>query len=156
MEVPITPTNRIPINQMSKSTDERSTPDILFNQLHEEFRFQIDLAATPQNAKLPQFYSKEDSAFRHAWDGRGFCNPPYSELYAWVGYADKQSGLTVMVLPCDTSTRWFHDFIWDGVMHCCRPKWNIRFPKGRFRFGKYTTSPQFATIIGIHNERFLA
>lgn len=133
----------------SKKTDERSTPDILFNSLHKEFNFQIDLAASNENHKLPIFCTKENSAFNFPWNGRCFLNPPYSEIYKWLQYASKQIGLLVVILPCDTSTRWFHDFIWDCTIHASRPGIQLRFPKGRYKFGNYVTSPKFATIIAV-------
>lgn len=128
-----------------KKTDERTTPQDLFA----EFHFDIDVAATPENAKLPRYYTKEDSAFNHTWVGTCFCNPPYSEIYRWLQYATTQPATTVFILPCDTSTRWFHDFLWDDAHHRPRPGVQLRFPKGRFKFGTYTTSPKFATIIAV-------
>lgn len=141
---------------MSKKTDERTTPSILFDPLHAEFNFEIDLAATHENTKLPKYYSRDNSAFNHSWNERCFCNPPYSQLHNWVGRAYNESRelrdmVVVMILPCDTSTKWFHDFIWNEKLHETRTAVQLRFPKGRFKFGKYTTSPQFATMIAIFN-----
>jgi len=59
-----------------------------------------------------------------------------------------------MILPCDTSTAWFHDFIWNDKIHRTRSGWQIRLPRGRFTFGSYTNTPKFATIIAVHNYQF--
>jgi len=138
---------------MSQRTDERATPQILFDELNNEFHFEIDLAANHENALLPLYYTKENSAFDYFWNTNSFLNPPYSELYNWLEYASKQRGLIVVILPCDTSTKWFHDFLWDKTKHTTRKGIQLRFPKGRFKFGKYTTSPKFATIIAIFNSK---
>lgn len=135
---------------MSKLSDERSTPNELFNILDREFHFDIDLAASIDNHKLPVYYDKENSAFLYNWIGSCFLNPPYSSIYEWLEYASQQSKSTlVIILPCDTSTKWFHDFLWDESLHKHRLGIELRFPKGRFKFGKYKTSPKFATIIAI-------
>jgi phage N-6-adenine-methyltransferase len=137
---------------MSKKTDERSTSDSAFLPLHEEFNFEIDLAASHENHKLPRYYTKENSAFNYLWNERCFLNPPFSNLYRWVEYASESTGLIVCILPCDTSTKWFHDFIWDKRIHKTRPDVSLRLPQGRYRFGKWRSSPKFATIIAIFNE----
>lgn len=139
---------------MSKKSDERETPQFLFDNLNKEFNFTLDVCATPENAKCNCFLTKETDALSLSWAGeRCFMNPPYSDLYSWVEYASSQvrldCPLVVAILPCDTSTRWFHHFIWDDILHQTRPGVELRFPKGRFKFGKYQTSPKFATIISI-------
>lgn len=136
---------------MSKKTDERTTPDSLFNKLNEEFNFKYDLAATDENHKLSLYYTKENSAFKYKWVDTNFLNCPYSEIWTWVNKANQSIGKTVMVLPCDTSTGWFHDFIWDESKQECRPNVSIRHYRGRFKFNKYSTSPKFATIVVIFN-----
>ncbi len=136
---------------MSK-TDERSTPLELFKMLDDEFHFNIDLAATEQNALCKNYYTKEYSAFQYDWvhPESHFCNPPYSDIFPWVAKAISSTGLIVMILPCDTSTKWF-TLLWDRKLHKTHDNVQLRFPEGRFKFGKYTTSPKFATIIAIIN-----
>lgn len=64
---------------------DRSTPASLFDPLHAEHRFTVDAAASPANAKLPRFWTLEDDALSRSWAGeRVFCNPPYSDIRAWV------------------------------------------------------------------------
>lgn len=54
------------------------TPRDLFASLHREFNFTVDAAATPANALLPRFWTRENDAFAQDWRGeRVFCNPPY-------------------------------------------------------------------------------
>ena len=137
---------------MSKSSDERETPNELFDELNKEFLFEIDLAASDNLHKLPMYYTKENSAFKHTWTGANFCNPPYSDISPWLRYGSNQKALTVYILPCDTSTKWFHQYLWDRFKHKPRTNVQLRFPKGRYKFSN-TNSPKFATIIAIIDRR---
>lgn len=46
--------------------------------------FTLDVAAAPHNAKAPTFYTLEDDGLTQPWTGNVWCNPPYSNLAAWV------------------------------------------------------------------------
>jgi len=137
---------------MSKNTDERVTPQELFDLLHKEFKFETDLAASHQNAKLPNYYHLGNSALTKKWIGSNFLNPPYSELKYWLYYGSQQKALIVWILPTDTSTKWFHNYIYD------RHKWNwrlnikVRFPLGRFKFSN-SNAAKFASMIVIMDNR---
>ena len=48
----------------------------------------------------------------------------------------------VMLLPARTDTKWFHDFIMD--------KAEIRFIRGRLKFGNSTNSAPFPSMIVIY------
>lgn len=50
-------------------------------------------------------------------------------------------GLAVMLLPARTDTRWFHTYIYG--------KAEIRFIKGRLRFGNATENAPFPSMIVI-------
>ena len=55
-----------------------ATPIDLFNELNEEFNFDIDVCAEPWNKKLPTFWSEEDNCLLRSWEGWNcFMNPPY-------------------------------------------------------------------------------
>lgn len=139
---------------MSKSTDERSTPPELFDPLNNEFHFTLDVCATDENHKCERYFTKEDNGLYKDWTNeRCFMNPPYSAIPRWLTRATYEvsynGSLVVAILPCDTSTRWFHDYLWDQEKHSARQNIQLRFPKGRYKFGGYTTSPKFATIIAV-------
>jgi len=138
----------------SKKTDERATPDNLFKPLDEEFHFTLDPCSTHENAKCERHYTREENGLLQSWrDEVVFMNPPYSNISAWLDKAEFEShikkAIVVAILPCDTSTRWFHNYLWNTIEHENRFGVKLRFPKGRFKFGHYTTAPQFATIIAI-------
>lgn len=57
---------------------EWATPDGFFQGVAARFGpFDLDAAATAENAKAPTFYSVEDNGLRQPWRGRVWCNPPY-------------------------------------------------------------------------------
>lgn len=133
-------------------TDERATPQELFDLLDSEFHFTIDLAATPENAKCPVFFSKgENSAWKNDWVGTCFLNPPYSDIPSWLERARHQTRLhnstIVILLPNDSSTRYFHEYIWDKAKRDWRDGISVIFPDRRYKFGKHSNSAKFATLI---------
>lgn len=100
-----------------KDSDERATPPELFNPLNEEFHFDIDVCAFKWNTKLPRYFSPFENGLKQKWAPlKCFMNPPYSEIKVWLNKARteaEQGALVVAILPCDSSTRWFHEYIWD-------------------------------------------
>jgi phage N-6-adenine-methyltransferase len=97
--------------------DDRAIRDEDFAPLHARFNFTIDAAASPSNAKLPRYWTRKDDALTRTWEGeRVWCNPPYSDIGAWVRKAHEQFGyhadLVVMLLPANrTEQRWWQDFV---------------------------------------------
>jgi hypothetical protein len=68
--------------------DDRAITLADFGLLHERFRFTVDAAAAPHNARLPRYWTREDSALEQDWRGeRVWCNPPYSDIRPWVEHA---------------------------------------------------------------------
>lgn len=57
--------------------DDRALPAEDFQLLNAQYRFTIDAAASPHNAKLPRFFSSENCGLAASWAGeRVYCNPP--------------------------------------------------------------------------------
>lgn len=136
------------------ASDERSTPDELFKPLDKEFHFTLDPCATHENAKCAKHYTAKENGLVQPWKNEiVFMNPPYSKIKVWLHKAESEHDIrhatVVCILPCDTSTWWFHRYLWDAMYHRTYHDVELRFPQGRFKFGDYTTSPQFATIIAI-------
>ena len=129
----------------SSMTAEWETPQDLFDRLNALFDFELDVCATPENAKCARFYTKEDDAIVQPWAKRNWMNPPYGkEIAAFCAKASEMGGggaRTVALLPARTDTQWFHDY--------CTP-WHIQFLRGRLKFrnqdGKTGSAP-FPSII---------
>ncbi|HFD8384161.1 TPA: DNA N-6-adenine-methyltransferase [Escherichia coli] len=77
-------------------SDSWRTPFLLFKNLHREFGFTIDGAATKHDALLPRF---TDDIRNQSWDGeRVFCNPPYSDTKTFLVKAS-EADLAVFLIP---------------------------------------------------------
>lgn len=92
------------------------TPPGIFDLFHRELAFTIDVAADHSNALLPRYFTPEVDAFAHAWTGRCFCNPPYSQLLRWVSRARSEvikgnAELVALLIPARVETAAWQDFI---------------------------------------------
>jgi phage N-6-adenine-methyltransferase len=153
----------------SKASDEWSTPQDLFDALDLEFGFDVDVAATDGNSKCDGRYwgpdnpGNPDALAIDYWgftdeSGRPqrgfvcFLNPPYSKCAAFVAKAAEQrdAGVTtVMLIPSRTDTRYWHAHIWDRHRHQPRRGVEVRFLKGRLKFGGGKNSAPFPSVIVI-------
>jgi site-specific DNA-methyltransferase (adenine-specific) len=115
--------------------------------LDKEFHFNLDPCATPDNAKCKRFFTTKDDGLQENWEGcTVFCNPPYGKVIGqWVKkcYEESQKPNTtvVMLIPARTDTKWFHEYIYH--------KAEIRFVKGRLKFGGSNNSAPFPSMVVI-------
>ena len=127
---------------MSSNTDMWATPQATFDALNKEFNFVIDVCATPENAKCAIYFTKEQDGLKQEWVGVCWMNPPYGrEIGKWVKKAAESNALIVGLLPARTDTKWFHDYIYG--------KAEIRFVKGRLKFGYAKNSAPFPSMVVI-------
>lgn len=132
----------------SSKEEKWATPQDLFDKLNDEFHFTLDVAASPDNAKCPVYFTEEQDGLAQSWEGYTvWCNPPYCrKTGTWVKKAweeHQRTGCTVvMLLPSRTDVRWFHDYILG--------KAEIRFIKGRLKFGGSKNSAPFPSIVVIY------
>lgn len=114
--------------------DDWRTPPEFYARLDREFDFAWDAACTVDNclaqrgSYLPPWNGDGLSA---PWPRRGaiWNHPPYSNVKPWLVRA-REAGRWVPVvclLPADTSTRWWWDFV------ACSAS-EVRFLRGRMRF----------------------
>ena len=140
--------SRLTSGVFSSTTDLWATPQDFFDELNEEFEFTLDPCATPDNAKCAKFFTKEQDGLKQDWTGeRVFCNPPYGRaIGAWVKkcHDEAQKGtLVVMLIPARTDTSYFHDYIYH--------KAEIRFIRGRLKFGGASQGAPFPSMVVIYN-----
>jgi phage N-6-adenine-methyltransferase len=128
-------------NRNLNNHDNWATPKELYDQLHEEFKFDFDPCP---------LYADFDG-LEIDWGGRNFVNPPYSRKLkdAFVKKAIEETNknkLCVMLLPVSTSTVLFHDYI--------QPNANeIRFLRGRVKFvGINTFGEEVSNKAGMHDS----
>ncbi len=106
--------------------------------------------AANQTVKATRYYSKEENGLACPWYGRVWCNPPYtqvvpgqSSIKAWVSrahhlYQEGSIEQCVLLIPNDTSTKWF-EWLWS---------YPVCFPPKRIKFlipGKKAEQPTFGT-----------
>lgn len=123
----------------SSQADHWATPSAVFDGLNKEFNFDFDpcpLKSTEDGTKIK-------------WRGNAFCNPPYSKIGEFIrgGLYYLSTGdcaVAVYLLPARTDTAWFHEF-------CLRAA-EIRFIKGRLRFGAAKNSAPFPSMIVVFRE----
>jgi len=116
----------------SYKTDYK-TPDKIYQELNKEFNFTFD--PCPLNPKF--------DGLKIEWGDRNFVNPPYGRgIKKWIekGYYESKKGkLVVFLIPSRTDTFWWHRYIMQSE--------DIRFIKGRLRFGDSKNSAPFPSVI---------
>ena len=130
----------------SSKTDLWETPQFFFDRLEQEFHFDLDACALPENAKCLRYISPEQDGLKSEWhENTIWCNPPYGRMIgAWVkkAYQTSLKGKTVvMLLPARTDTKWFHEYIYHNS--------EIRFVKGRLKFGEAKNAAPFPSMVVI-------
>jgi len=105
----------------SRNTDSWETPKYLYEELDQEFHFDLDPCPLE-----PKYNGLEID-----WVGSIFVNPPYSQVYKWLEKAhlelNKGNATTIVFLVfTNTDTKWFHNLVYN--------KAELRFLKGRLKF----------------------
>ena len=128
---------------------EWRTPQTLFDRLNSEFRFTIDVCASPENAKCKRYFTKEDDALSRDWGSRCWMNPPYGpDLKHWMKKAfgeSRRGALVVCLVPARTDTKWFHEYALRAS--------EIRFIQGRIRFGEGKGRATFPSIVVVFRPK---
>ena len=127
----------------SKQSDLWSTPQAFFDALNAEFKFQVDVAATAENAKCMKWFgpgSRTEDALAVNWPTGGalWLNPPYSQCRQFMAKAAASAlrgCTTVCLVPSRTDTKWWHEHVWAASHHSPRPGVQVRFVRGRLKFG---------------------
>lgn len=119
-------------NRNIKHSDNWATPKDFYEMLDAEFHFDDD--PCPLNGR---------GGLEREWGKVSFINPPYSRLLkeAFVKKAieqSKQGKICVLLLPVSTSTVLFQDHIRPNAKE-------IRFIRGRIRFGGVNTKGEYVT-----------
>lgn len=123
--------------------DDWKTPAYFYDELNKEFNFDFD--PCPYKHNLEKW-----DGLKIEWGNRNYVNPPYSrklkEAFIKKAYEQYLKGkLIVMLLPVSTSTKIFHQYIYN--------KAEIRFLKGRLRFiGKNTKGQIVSNKCGMHDS----
>ena len=132
-------------------TVDWATPQALFDELNSEFNFVLDAAASSTNHKAAKWLGLDHENVEcrdglavdwSIYGGAVYLNPPYGRgLRYWVNKAfnESRNQIVVMLLPARTDTFWFHEWIY--------PYAEIRFIKGRLKYGAGTSPAPFPSMI---------
>ena len=136
----------------SRKSDLWRTPSTLFTLLDSEFHFDLDPCCLKESALCDIFYTPLENGLKQDWSGhRVFCNPPYSDITAWVKKcyfeSRKPNTLVVMLIPARTDTAYFHDWIYGRA--------ELRFIRGRLHFNDEKGAAPFPSVIVIFNSPFV-
>lgn len=136
----------------SSKTDQWATPQDFYDELNKEFSFTLDPCADEYNHKCEKYYTKEQNGLLQDWGGNVvFCNPPYSrkDTGIWTkkcyDEAQKPNTTVVLLIPARTDRKSFHEYIYG--------KAEIRFIKGRLKFGDGTERAPFPSMLCIFGEK---
>ena len=127
-------------------TDNWATTKNLFDELHAQHSFTLDVAASSSNHLCSNWFGLDHhdpqrrDGLTAQWTGRVWCNPPYGRVIKdWVLKASQHDDLVVMLLPARTDTKWFHELV--------IPNADVEFVKGRLKFGGSKTAAPFPSMI---------
>lgn len=149
----------------SKASDEWATPIKTFLALDREFNFTLDAAAMRENALCPAYLGPDHDnvscrdALQCDWSRQMgsriathavWLNPPYSKCSAFIAKSshEAQKGCTVVCLvPSRTDTAWWHNYIWNAAANRTYRGVEIRFIRGRLKFGSCENSAPFPSVV---------
>lgn len=131
----------------SSTTDLWSTPQEFYDKLDAEFNFTLDPCATANNHKCDKYFTIEDDGLAQDWSqDTVFMNPPYGRVIGdWMRKASESNTTVVCLVPARTDTRWWHDYVIGGSAE-------VRFIKGRLKFGGSKNSAPFPSAVVIYRE----
>ena len=148
---------------MSSARDDWETPDDLFTRYRREFDLCVDVAASRENRKLPEYFgpdhvhSEKRNGLAADWSqfgsrSRCWMNPSYSRglqaaFLRKAAHERLRGVLTVALVPARTDTRVVHEVIYDASRWQTRPGIEIRFLPGRITFVGADSCAPFPSMI---------
>ena len=135
---------QIPIRLLTAKNPNihEATPKVFYEELNQEFNFDFD--------PCPLNHTSDGLSIN--WGKRVYVNPPYGKaIRLWLEKAliELKNGteIVVFLLPAYTDVKWFHEIVLPKASE-------IRFLKGRLKFGEHNNSAPFASMIVIFKDGF--
>ena len=127
------------VHFMSQSV-EWATPKGVYDELDGEFHFNDD--------PCPLYGVESADGLAREWGNSTFVNPPYGRTISlWTSKAVREwrrGNIVVMLIPSRTDTIWWHRDIMQAD--------EIRFIKGRLKFGNATNSAPFPSAVVVFRQ----
>lgn len=137
-------------------SDEYGTPKSLIRPLADAVGgFDLDPASgAEEQPHADETYTAEDDGLSKSWFGTVFCNPPFSEKIDWLkkAYDETENGeadTVVMVLPVDTSTKWYQRYVTKSTVVCFLGPGRQDFNRADKAGGN---SPNFAVMLVVFGD----
>ena len=123
------------------SHDMWQTPKEFFGVVTDEFHFELDAAATSENALCDRYITEQQDALVTSWSSPSvFCNPPYSRMAEFIQRGYEQhlefKNTVCMLLPAYTDPKYWSNYVMKAH--------EVRFLKGRLQFLENGTKKQSA------------
>ena len=146
------------VHFLSKS-NEWETPQDLFDELNEKYKFVFDPCATHKNTKCDNYCTKKQDGLKEDWhlwkdEGSVFMNPPYGRkiidaavdvfITNWLGESITQG---IVLVNNATETRWFQSLLRESSSIC--------FPNRRIAFENDERVAWQTTCLGVHCRLFM-
>ena len=137
-------------SMISSKSNEWETPQWLFDELNNEFKFTLDPCSTDENTKCKKHYTINDNGIMQDWSKDVvFMNPPYGgQTRKWIehSYLESLKGAIVVCLIVSATDRsYWHDYIFPFASQ-------IRWVRGRLKFGDAISTAPFASAIIIFDS----
>lgn len=114
-----------PAQKPGRSRQDFRTPPEFLEAVREKWHiedFDIDLAASKENAVCRHYFTEEQDALKQCWKvgyGVNWCNPPFANIEPWVRRGWQQSTMlsrpncahTLLLLPAGVGSNWFRDWV---------------------------------------------
>lgn len=114
-------------SEQRKAKDDWRTPVWLWNILNNQYNFEVDCAASAENALCPLWIGIDTTMFPYAEGGTVWCNPPFSNPQMLANYWAKRLK-KVGIYRCDNlETKVWQTIILPNV------DW-VFFPSGRINY----------------------
>lgn len=132
------------------------TPPSLVNlclNIHGVTEFDLDPATLERNIPARNHYTPKDDGLKQPWEGKVFCNPPYSrgkiDKFLTKAVREVDRADTILVLPVDTSTKWFHEILVPHTKLILFTKGRVAFINNKVGTGK-GLRPTMLVLVGEH------
>lgn len=135
-------------------TDGWATPQAFVEPLSDAVGgFDLDPASGAEaEPHAEETYTAAENGLASEWFGTVWLNPPFSEKTDWLEkayreYHDGNVELALILLPVDTSTQWFHDYVTEADL--------LWFKEGRLKFrggGGRNRNPNFGVMIAVYGD----
>lgn len=136
------------------------TPKYFFDIIQKNFDIELDACTTEENPlNCKNFYTPKDDGLNCYWKTWTYCNPPYGQSTLWVKKAvyemNNRDVCSILLLPANTETNWFHDCIWNKYKDEPQKGITVKFIHKRLFFVGAVDPAKFPNILVIfHNEHW--